>query len=1092
MSESVTCPRGHQWQPSDDPAPLVLVCPVCGLSAEQPASTVQLRGQPNFAEQPTLPPESFSSTRDLADRSGQMTPYTGFERLKIPGYEILSELGRGGMGVVYLARQVKLNRLVALKMILSGVHAGAVESARFRAEAEVIAHLQHPNIVQIHAVDEHDGAAFLALEYVDGGSLAQKLANRPQPPWLAAHFLMAVARGVEAAHQAGIVHRDLKPGNILLARWRSDVLDHDSERDEVAALQLYGTPKITDFGLAKNLDHASAASVSGAILGTPSYMSPEQAEGRTREIGPAADVYALGAILYEMLTGRPPFQAATPLETVCQVVSDEPVRPTSLAPKVPRDLETICLKCLRKEPAKRYGSAAELADDLHRFLGGKPILARPTPWWERTWKWVRRHPAAAGLIAVSSIAAVVLVLGGIITNARLQRALDAAEAQGAETQRAMVRLHVANGVHRMDEGDGFSALVWFTEALRLDERRPERHHAHRLRIASVLRQCPRLADLWTHKGAVRTVQIGPDSNSVLSAGDDGARLWSLAGGGGLHLSWRLPHSGEGGPLLSAAFSPDGRFVVTANRSGAARLFQRSNGKALGAPLIHEGLRAVAFDKDGSTLATAGNGGVRLWTVSAGALRTSLKLPATITDVAFSPDGRLLAASGADGVVRLWHSGRWNAPAITLAHPAVAKIVFSSDSGRLLTVGGPSAVVWDVSTGRPVGPPLKHEQSITHADFSHDGRRIVTASEDGTARLWRVPEGELQGEPLKHKSVVLHAAFSPHGRWVATASDDNTARVWDAQTGRPVSPPLRHNGTVNQIAWSPDSRRLAIAADDRVVRVWMPPSGAKIAETSASGAPPPLPPRSSFGAGPDGLGAKPGPGFSVQIIDGEGRAVGAPLKGHTGPVLHAAFSLDGKRLITASADQTARMWDVASGQPISPPLSHASRVLSATFSPHGRRVLTTGEDNAARLWNAESGELLLPPLHHNGTVLYGAFSRDGLRLATVCKDRTVRVWDSRTGEALTPILQQPRDVRQAAFSEDDSQLMLTWPDGSTTTWDLSPEERPTEDLLMLSRLLASQEVDPRAGVLPVAPERIEKDWLALKQRYPESFTSEQKK
>jgi serine/threonine-protein kinase len=300
-----------------------------------------------------------------------------------PGYEILGELGRGGMGVVYRARQVPLNRLVALKMILSGEHAGPEDLARFRTEAQAIARLQHPHIVQIHEVGEHDGRPFFSLEFCPGGSLERKLAGTPLPPAEAAALVETLARAMHAAHQHGVVHRDLKPANVLLAE--------------------DGTPKITDFGLAKKLDDAGQTA-SGAIMGTPSYMAPEQAGGQTREVGPATDIYALGATLYELLTGRPPFKAATPLDTVLQVLHDEPVPPRQMQPKVPRDLETIGLKCLQKEPARRYGSAAELADDLRRFLDGRAITARPVGRVERAWRWCRRNPAVAGLAAAVVVA----------------------------------------------------------------------------------------------------------------------------------------------------------------------------------------------------------------------------------------------------------------------------------------------------------------------------------------------------------------------------------------------------------------------------------------------------------------------------------------------------------------------------------------------------------------------------------------------------------------------------------------------------------------------------------------------------------------
>jgi hypothetical protein len=288
----------------------------------------------------------------------------------VHGYEILAELGRGGMGVVYKARQVALNRLVALKMILAGEYASATDLARFRTEAEAIARLAHSNIVHIYEIGEHESRPYFSLEYCDGGSLAQRMNGAPWPPRDAARIVEILARAMHAAHQKGIIHRDLKPANILLqiSDCSSQIEAPGDSPEQSAIFNVQSAiPKITDFGLAKKLDDVGRTA-SGAIMGTPSYMAPEQAGGKARELGPAADTYALGAILYELLTGRPPFRAATPLDTILQVVSDPPVPPTQLQSKTPRDLETICLKCLAKEPGRRYGSAEELSQDLSRWL----------------------------------------------------------------------------------------------------------------------------------------------------------------------------------------------------------------------------------------------------------------------------------------------------------------------------------------------------------------------------------------------------------------------------------------------------------------------------------------------------------------------------------------------------------------------------------------------------------------------------------------------------------------------------------------------------------------------------------------------------
>jgi serine/threonine protein kinase len=304
----------------------------------------------------------------------------------IRGYEILEELGRGGMGVVYKARQISLKRIVALKMILAGAHASPQDLARFRREAEAVAQLQHPNIVQIHEVGEQDGCPFFSLEFVDGGSLAQRLTGTPQPASWSAGLIETVARAVHVAHQRGIVHRDIKPGNVLLT----------------AA----GVAKITDFGLAKRLQDESVHTRTGSIMGTPGYMAPEQAEGK-KAVGPPADIYALGAILYECLTGRPPFMGLTPLDTLLQVVSDEPALVRKLQPKCPRDLETICMKCLEMSPARRYPSAEALADDLRCFQAGEPVLARPVGKIEHGWRWCRRNPGLVGFCAAALLLAVV-------------------------------------------------------------------------------------------------------------------------------------------------------------------------------------------------------------------------------------------------------------------------------------------------------------------------------------------------------------------------------------------------------------------------------------------------------------------------------------------------------------------------------------------------------------------------------------------------------------------------------------------------------------------------------------------------------------
>ena len=387
----------------------------------------------------------------------------------IAGYEILGELGRGGMGVVYKARQIGLDRLVALKMILAGDHADPAQLARFRAEAVALAHVHHPNIVQIHAVGEQDGRPFFSMEFVDGQSLAQLLDGTPQSATEAARLILTLARAIHAAHEQGIIHRDLKPANVILHGSAGLAPEHhpNSGGRLQTALCL---PKITDFGLAKHLEAGAAQTGSGVIVGTPSYMAPEQADSKSRKIGPAADIYALGAILYELLTGRPPFKAETQLDTLRQVLSDEPVPLSRFHLKVPRDLDTICTKSLQKEPIHRYKSAQTLAEDLERFLDHRPILARRASGPERIRRWCRRNPmwaAALGLLVAVALGASGLALA---LSAALRRA-GAAEHQATSRlfDALVTRVHAGRGSGK--PGQRFAGLDSIGQAVKIAPRR---------------------------------------------------------------------------------------------------------------------------------------------------------------------------------------------------------------------------------------------------------------------------------------------------------------------------------------------------------------------------------------------------------------------------------------------------------------------------------------------------------------------------------------------------------------------------------------------------------------------------------------------
>jgi serine/threonine protein kinase len=373
----------------------------------------------------------------------------------VPGYEVLELLGRGGMGVVYKARQQSLKRIVALKMIRDGALADEEARKRFRREAVAVARLRHPHIVQVYEIGEQDGCPFFALEYVEGGSLAQRVRGTPQAPGEAARLVETLARTMSYAHQQGVVHRDLKPSNVLLVS--GGVVSGDGPDTTHHSPLTTHQPKITDFGLAKQVNPtatgAGSETQSGAIVGTAAYMSPEQADGQTKAVGPGADIYSLGTILYELLAGRPPFGGATLVATMQQVLHDEPMPPRRLQPHVPRDLETICLKCLHKEPNKRYATAQDLAEDLRRFQDGEPIQARPIGSWERGIKWARRRPTAAALAVVSTLAGLLFVIGGVWSNAALRAAAarEHRKAEEAQAQQALAAAHMHSALDLCEE-----------------------------------------------------------------------------------------------------------------------------------------------------------------------------------------------------------------------------------------------------------------------------------------------------------------------------------------------------------------------------------------------------------------------------------------------------------------------------------------------------------------------------------------------------------------------------------------------------------------------------------------------------------------
>jgi WD40 repeat protein len=1021
-------------------------------------------------------------TMTLGDRR-EIESDAGSDRLPvIPGYEVLGVLGRGGMGVVYRAWQQELNRLVAVKMVHAGAQADPKVLSRFRVEAEAVARLQHPNIVQVHEVGQHAGSPFLVLELVEGRSLAEWLAGTPRPARQAAELLETLARAVHCAHRQGVVHRDLTPANVLLT---AD-----------------GRPKITDFGLAKLVIGGSdLRTQTGELLGTPSYMAPEQAASRHQAIGAATDIYALGAILYELLTGRPPFKAESTLETLRQVAAHEPVAPSRLRPKLPDDLETICLKCLHKEPSHRYPSAAALAEDLQRFLENRPIKARRSSAVERFCRWCRRNPAIAALCGVTPTLLLTLAVVSVTAAVRIdkarQRADDKAAAETRARRRAqerLVRLNIVSGNFLTGTRDYGSALLRYSQAWTLDRDDPTTEPMHRLRLACLLERYPRLEGICFHTSPVLEAHFDTKAGRVLTRTEDGqAFLWEPFRS--RPIASPLPHDGK---VQCAALSPDGVRAVTTGTDGTARLWTAATGQALGAPMRHpDVVRHAAFGPDGQRLATACNdGAVRFWTVPGGKLlEPAVRVGSEVRFVGFSPDGRLIVTVNGHNSARVWDpaAGQPLTPPmphrLTPGDPAdrlVQPPLFSPDSARLLTADDRTVQVCDARTGAPVMPRRPVGFVVNHAAFSSDGGQILLVGKSSTSKLLDAASGRTI-RVLRHPREVQAGCLSADGKRVATSSSAGLIHVRDAQTGKYVVNPFPHAANLTELAFTAEGDRLVSVSLDGTVRIWavgFEPFNAVPYDYSCGSA------DHLFLAGrclsPDGSWEVRPDGAAGARLRRRGSEDSGQFLAHPGPVLKARFAPDGRSLLTAD-ERRVQVWDAGRGQPRGPLLSVNGTLIWAQFSDDGTRLMLIDAEGTVSVHATGSGGVVLGPIsldakllsdcNHlirrvvslspdgrrlavhfpgrvpketwvyevdtgrrlamatgsSGLVTSLAFSPDSTRLVSAATDTLARVWDAGTGKPISPAMQHPTFVWRATFAPG-GRLVVTLDHAHVRLWD----------------------------------------------------------